>query len=170
MKVCSGVRITKSSPMLISFKIERRERNVFILLLMLIYLLDVFCLSSGFFPLLILFLLYISSSAHTDPPLSSVVWEGGFRCFLAERRSRWCPWVHISVGSSVLKVGSFVTTGGVRTDMKLAGSQGDQTLTLMKMRITSVRGGKEVRGCGRKCWCGADTVLAHCYFQALLDS
>lgn len=40
---------------------------------------------------------------------------------------------------------SFVITEGVKTDMKQVGLQGDQIQILMKMKIMSERGGKEVR-------------------------
>lgn len=39
---------------------------------------------------------------------------------------------------------SSVITGGVKTDMKLVGFPGDPIQTLMKMKIMSERGGKEV--------------------------
>jgi hypothetical protein len=39
----------------------------------------------------------------------------------------------------------FVITGGVKTDTKPVGFQDDQTLILMRMKIMSESGGKEVR-------------------------
>lgn len=42
-------------------------------------------------------------------------------------------------------------TGGVKTDMRPVGFQGDQTRIPMKTKITSARGGKEVRRDRERC-------------------
>lgn len=44
-----------------------------------------------------------------------------------------------------MNMGSFIITGGVKIDMKPVGFQGDQIQILMKMKIMSEKGEKEVR-------------------------
>jgi hypothetical protein len=52
---------------------------------------------------------------------------------------------YLQTASFVMHIYFFVVAGDVKTDMKLVGFQGDQIQILMKMKIMSERGGKEVR-------------------------
>lgn len=47
-------------------------------------------------------------------------------------------------GSLIMNIISFLVIGDVKIDMKLVGFQGDLTQILMRMKIMSEKGGKEV--------------------------